>query len=70
MNVIEKPQVDTEEKMLIVADNHQRTKDKETKIREIKYANDYWNYLVSINKKPKLKNGEKKRDWIAKKTGY
>lgn len=56
MNVIEKPLVDTEEKMLIDADNYQRTKDKETKIREIKYANDYWNYLVSINKKPNLNN--------------
>ena len=70
VRIIEKPLIHEEEKMLIVADNHQRTKDKETKIKEIKYANDYWNYLISIEKKPKLKAGEKKRDWIAKKTGY
>ena len=70
VRVIAKPEIREEEKMLIVADNHQRTKDKETKIKEIKYANDYWEYLVSIDKKPKLKTGEKKRDWIARKTGY
>lgn len=70
VNVIEKPVENIEEKMMIVADNHQRIKDKDTKIREIQYANDYWNYLVSINQKPRLENGQRKRDWIAKKTGY
>lgn len=70
VNVVSRPQVTVEEEMLILADNHQRTKDKATKIREIKSANDYWNYLVSINQKPRLMNGQKKRDWIAKKTGY
>ena len=54
------------EQMLIVTDNQQRVKDKETKIREIYYANNYWNYLVSINQQPQ----GKKREWIAKKTGY
>ena len=70
VNVVNKPTADTEEKMMIVADNHQRVKDKQTKLREIQYANDYWNYLVSINKKPRLEQGKKKRDWIAEKTGY
>ena len=70
VNVIEKPIENIEEKMMIVADNHQRIKDKSTKIREIQYANDYWNYLVSINQKPQLEEGQRKRDWIAKKTGY
>ena len=70
VNIVEKPTADTEKKMMIVADNHQRVKDKQTKLREIQYANDYWNYLVSINQKPRLEAGQKKRDWIAKKTGY
>ena len=70
VNIVSKPMADTEEKMMIVADNHQRVKDKQTKLREIQYANDYWNYLVSINQKPRLEHGQKKRDWIAKKTGY
>ena len=64
--LIEKPNVHQMEQMLIVTDNQQRVKDKETKIREIYYANNYWNYLVSINQQP---HG-KKREWIAKKTGY
>lgn len=70
VNVIEKPLENIKEKMMIIADNHQRIKDKSTKIREIQYANDYWNYLVSINQKPQLEEGQRKRDWIAKKTGY
>ena len=65
-NIIPKPSIEVEEKMLIVSDNHQRVKDKETKLREIQYANNYWNYLVSINQKP----SGLKRSWIAKKTGY
>ena len=64
--LIEKPNVHQMEQMLIVTDNQQRVKDKETKIREIYYANNYWNYLVSINQQPQ----GKKREWIAKKTGY
>ena len=65
-SLIEKPNVHQMEQMLIVTDNQQRVKDKETKIREIYYANNYWNYLVSINQQPQ----GKKREWIAKKTGY
>ena len=65
-SLIEKPNVHQMEQMLIVTDNQQRVKDKETKIREIYYANNYWNYLVSINQQPQ----GKKRKWIAKKTGY
>ena len=61
VRIIDKPEIHEEENMLIIADNHQRTKDKETKIKEIKYANDYWEYLVSVDKKPKLKTGEKKK---------
>ena len=64
--LIEKPNVHQMEQMLIVTDNQQRIKDKDTKIREIFYANNYWNYLVSINQQPQ----GKKREWIAKKTGY
>ena len=62
-SLIEKPNVHQMEQMLIVTDNQQRVKDKETKIREIYYANNYWNYLVSINQQPQ----GKKREWIAKK---
>ena len=65
-SLIEKPNVHQMEQMLIVTDNQLRVKDKETKIREIYYANNYWNYLVSINQQPQ----GKKREWIAKKTGY
>ena len=65
-SLIEKPNVHQMEQMLIVTDNQQRVKDKETKIREIYYAYNYWNYLVSINQQPQ----GKKREWIAKKTGY
>ena len=65
-SLIEKPNVHQMEQMLIVTDNQQRVKDKETKIREIYYANNYWNYLVSIDQQPQ----GKKREWIAKKTGY
>ena len=65
-SLIEKPNVHQMEQVLIVTDNQQRVKDKETKIREIYYANNYWNYLVSINQQPQ----GKKREWIAKKTGY
>ena len=65
-SLIEKPNVHQMEQMLIVTDNQQRVKDKETKIREIYYANNYWNYLVSINQQPQ----GKKPEWIAKKTGY
>ena len=65
-SLIEKSNVHQMEQMLIVTDNQQRVKDKETKIREIYYANNYWNYLVSINQQPQ----GKKREWIAKKTGY
>ena len=65
-SLIEKPNVHQMEQMLIVTDNQQRVKNKETKIREIYYANNYWNYLVSINQQPQ----GKKREWIAKKTGY
>ena len=65
-SLIEKPNVHQMEQMLIVTDNQQRVKDKETKIREIYYANNYWNYLVSINQQPQ----GKKREWIARKTGY
>ena len=65
-SLIEKPNVHQMEQMLIVTDNQQRVKDKETKIREIYYANNYWNYLVSINQQPQ----GKKREWIAKKTSY
>ncbi len=64
--LIERPNVHQMEQMLIVTDNQQRIKDKDTKIREIFYANNYWNYLVSINQQPQ----GKKRKWIAKKTGY
>lgn len=64
-SIIEKPTLEHDEKMMIIADNQQREKDKDTRIREIKIANDYYNYLISVDKKPK----GKKRAWIAKKVG-
>lgn len=64
-SVVPKPDLVVQEKMLIVHDNQQRKKDKETKIREVQAANEYWLYLKENGRKPE----GKRRAWIASQVG-
>lgn len=64
-SVVEKPCEVVKEKMLIVHDNQQRRKDRETKLREVQAANEYWMHLKRIGKQPK----GKRRTWIAVQVG-
>lgn len=67
MNIclIDKPNTDQEEDLLLVADNSYRKKDTWTELKEVEIALNEYNRLVSIGQRP----SGKKRDWIGNKTG-
>lgn len=67
--IVEKPQTTYDEAFLILSDNAYRVKLPEEIKKEVQYAIDKWDYLSSIDQKPVLKEGEKKRDWIGQQVG-
>ncbi len=67
--IVEKPETSYDEAFLILSDNAYRVKLPEEIKQEVQHAVNKWEYLCSIDKKPSLKDGEKKRDWIGQQVG-